>query len=336
MLILLLIPFILCACDKNNKEEITFSSWGSVTEVQIIDKIIAEFERENPEIRVNFIHIPQNYFQKIHLLFASSQAPDVIFINNLYLPVYASKLDDLSKFAERDKYYPESLKALSYGGKLLAIPRDVSTLVFYRNRDLISTVPKNLDEFMEVLKSAPDYGVSYERDVYYMFPYVITMGEDIYHPEKSLKFYKNLEGRFAPSPADVGSSTQAQMFLDGKIGLYLSGRWMYPKISEKADFNWDVITFPGMVPLDASGWAVSAESKHKEQARKFVNYLSSKKSSEYFLKTGLIVPARIETSKKIDNGIFLEAITKSRAIPVDKDYRKITDRMNKEFYSSIE
>ena len=83
LLILLLIPFILCACEKKTKEEITFSSWGSVTEVRIINKIISDFEHENPDIKVNFLHIPQNYFKKIHLLFASSQAPDVIFINNL-------------------------------------------------------------------------------------------------------------------------------------------------------------------------------------------------------------------------------------------------------------
>lgn len=65
---------------------------------------------------------------------------------------------------------------------------------------------------MQVLKSAPEYGVSYERNVYYMFPYVMTMGEDIYNPDKSLQFYKNLEGRFAPTPADIGSLTQLRCF----------------------------------------------------------------------------------------------------------------------------
>ena len=35
---------------------------------------------------------------------------------------------------------------------------------------------------------------------------------------------------------------------------------------------------------------------------------NSPKSSEYFLNTGLVVPARIETSKKIDNKVFLDAI----------------------------
>ena len=34
-------------------EEISFSSWGSVTEVQILKQVIKEFENENPEIKIN-------------------------------------------------------------------------------------------------------------------------------------------------------------------------------------------------------------------------------------------------------------------------------------------
>lgn len=331
ILLLLILPIILCACEKNNQEEITFSSWGSVTEVSVLNKIIDDFEQKNPQIKINFIHIPQNYFQKIHLLFASSQAPDVIFINNLYLPLYANKLEDLSSF-DTQNYYPESLNALSYNGKLFAIPRDISNLVFYRNRDLISGTPKNLEELIKIVSKSKQYGISYERDVYFMFPYVMTMEEDIYNPDKSLAFYKNLEGKYAPTPAEVGSSTLAQMFLDKKIGLYLSGRWMYPKIKEKADFDWDVITFPGLVPLDASGWAISKDSPHKESAKKFIEFLSSKESSEYFMNTGLIVPARIDVSKNIDNKVFLQAIKNSKTIKIDKNYKRTIDKMNKELF----
>jgi len=333
LLILLCASMLLCSCSRDEREEITFSSWGSVTEVQVLKQIVSDFEAANPDVRVNFMHIPQNYFQKIHLLFASSMAPDVIFINNLNLPLYSSKLEDLTAIADKEEYYPESLEALSVGGKLYAIPRDVSTLVFYRNKSLISETPENLEEFMQVIAKSPKYGVSYERDVYFMFPYSLTMGEDVFHPQKSLEFYKNLEGKYAPTPSEIGSLTLAQMFLEGKIGLYLSGRWMYPKISESAKFDWDVITFPGIVPLDASGWAVSKNSKHKETAEKFVQFLASKKSSEYFMDTGLVVPASVDVSKNINNKVFLEAITKSQPLAVDKDYRKRVDKMNKKFFN---
>ena len=69
---------------------IQFSSWGSESEISILKPILKDFEKENPDIKIDFMHIPQNYFQKLHLLFASNTSPDVIFINNQYLPIYAN------------------------------------------------------------------------------------------------------------------------------------------------------------------------------------------------------------------------------------------------------
>ena len=334
LLIFILLPFILSACTGNKcSEEITFTSWGSATEVSILNRIIQNFEEKNPEIKVKFEHIPQNYFQKLHLLFASNQAPDVIFINNLYLPLYASYLEELDNLIDKNDYYPESLKSMSYEGSLLAAPRDISNLVFYRNRELTDSTPSDINELINAASKIKPYGMSAERDVYFMLPYILTFGENIYTASESIKFYKSLEGKSAPAPSDIGSSTMAQMFLDGKIAFYLSGRWMYPKIKEKADFNWDVIPFPGIVPLDSSGWAVSKNSKHKMAAEKFVQYLSSKQNIEYFNSTGLIVPARTDVSKEIDNKVFLEAIERSKVLEIDKNYKTRIDKMNKELFN---
>ena len=83
-----IIFIVFCVCfltgcsPQVQKEVIKFSSWGSVTEVEILKKVVSDFEKENPNIKIDFMHIPQNYFQKIHLLFASNTAPDVMFMNN--------------------------------------------------------------------------------------------------------------------------------------------------------------------------------------------------------------------------------------------------------------
>ena len=329
-LILCLLPILLCACTKNKQEEITFSSWGSVTEVGILNEIIKEYEKENPEVRINFIHIPQNYFQKIHLLFASNQAPDVIFINNLYLHLYASKLEPLNDVVNIEDFNSKSIEAMSIDGKLYAVPRDISTLVFYRNKNLVKTQPQNLDELIPAIKDVKPYGVSFEKDIYFMLPYVLTMKEDFLNPQKSAEFYKSLEGKYAPTASQVGSLTLAQMFLQGKIGLYLSGRWMYPKIKDSADFDWDVIPFCGIVPLDASGWAIYKDSKRKEQAEKFLQFLSSKKSIEYFNATGLIVPARNDV--EMENLAFKKSVENSKPLAYTKDYKKIADRLNKKLF----
>ena len=354
LLLLLLISLFLCGCNKNSKEEITFASWGSATEIQILKKIITDFEKENPDIKISFMHIPQNYFQKMHLLFASNTPPDVLFINNLYLPLYSSYLEDLSSYTNKEQFYPQAIEGLSADGKILAIPRDISNQVFYVNLDK-TTLPDNkwtLDDLTRVCSGITKNGtfcVSYEDKVYWLKPYLSYFGGSVLDKDKNLSigteqskkainFYKDSKTKYhyAPTKSEIGSSTLAQMFIDGKIVFYLSGKWMYPKISETAKFKWAVINFPyGENPqeIDTSGWAIAKSSKHKEAAVKLVQFLSDKESSEYFTKTGLIVPARIDNAgllndTKHNEHIFAETITKSIASPVCKDYGKLMDKLN--------
>lgn len=353
----LCVLFLTGCSSKQNIEEVSFSSWGSVTEVQIIKNVIKEFELENPSIKINFMHIPQNYFQKIHLLFASNTPPDVLFMNNLYLPVYDSKLEDLSDLVEDKEFYSQAISGMSYDGVLKGVPRDISNLVLYINIDKVNLPNKNwaLEDLLKIAKKATDentFGISYENNIYWATPYLSYFGGGVLdddlnliinseNSQKGLNFYKDLVSKYkvAPSESQVGSSTLAQMFLDEKIAMYMSGRWMYPKISEKANFNWAVINFPygnASQLCDVSGWVIAKESKHKESAKKFVRYLSSEKVSQYFAQTGLVVPARISSAQSLNNGnhnehVFLEIIKKTKNTPVCKDYKKIVDEIDSKF-----
>lgn len=348
-ILILLCSFILCGCTSvSNKEVITFSSWGSITEVNILKEIISDFENKNPDIKINFIHTPQNYFQKLHLLFASNTPPDVLFINNLYLPTYADFLLDLSNHTSKKDFYEQSINALSYDNRLLAIPRDVSNLVLYVNKELVKNIPNtwDIETMLKIAEEATkngNFGISFEEETYYLLPYLSYFGEifeENYQPEtsKGFRFYKDLRDKYkvAPRRSQIGSSTLAQMFLDKKIALYLSGRWMFPKIKEKADFEWEIISFPQgekPQPCDASGWAISKNSKHQDSAIKFVQYLSNEQNSELFAKTGLIIPARKNTAQKLDNkehneAEFLRVIVASDNTMVFKNYKKMVDKTN--------
>lgn len=360
ILIVIFSALILCGCTKTSKEEIVFSSWGSITETTILKRVINNFEQENPDIKIKFLHIPQNYFQKIHLLFASNSAPDVIFINNHYLPIYEKHLEDLSSYSDQDNFYKQAIDGLSVNNKLLAIPRDISNLVFYVNTDLVN-IQKNelsLEEIINLAQNISDketFGLSHEEDIYWALPYLRYFGGGILdnnlnliinssESQKGLEFYNSLvkEYKISPSKSQAGSLTQAQMFLNGNIAFYLSGRWMYPIILEKAKFNWAIIPFPnGELPqlFDTSGWAISKNSKHKNAGLKFVKYLASKETSEYFTQTGLIVPARKETSSALNNSLhneklFIELINKTEKTPISKNYKKITDEINLKFLNN--
>ena len=349
-IVVLLFVTLLCGCcSKPNVEEINFSSWGSVTEVEILKKVIQNFEQENPSIKVNFMHIPQNYFQKMHLLFASKTQPDVIFINNIYLPLYRNYLEPLDSIIDKKDFYPQAIDSMTIDNKLLAIPRDVSNFVFYVNSDIVQNYEnvRSLEDLILKSKSIQEqnvFGLSYEEDFLFVLPYITYFGENLteaFEPQnsKALQYYKKLRDEYsiAPTKAQIGSSTLAQMFLDDKIAFYLSGRWMFPKISEKADFNCEVIQFPNgvnMLPWDSSGWALSKGSKHKESAVKLIKYLSNEKTLQYFAETGLVVPARIKTSQLLNNEehnekIFIEIIQKSKPLQIPVNYKKIADKVVK-------
>ena len=393
ILLILILSAGLWVCYKNknfNDKSVTiqFASWGSESEIGILKPILSDFEKENPDIKVDFMHIPQNYFQKIHLLFASNTAPDVLFLNNQYLPIYAKAgvLKNLSPYlseTEYNQYYPKALASLSWKSDIYAIPRDISNLVIFYNKNLFDKYkvpyPHSGWTYVEFLNTAqklthlPEvFGVSFEELPLFYLPYMMMYGgwtqEDTLNffkndvlkrseNAKGLAEYANLRNKYhvAPYKSESASTTMAQLFLQGRLGMHLSGRWLVPKYRQEAGFDWDIVEFPrinnkakSVVPLDASGWAVSKSSKHKQQAIKLVKYLSSKSSSEKFTKSGLIVPARkdvanskvfLDGKKPYNAKIFLDIIDSSYITPVTVNYREILDDLknkNEELFNKFQ
>lgn len=371
--LLIFLGALFCGCTtKESQITIQYSSWGSKSEINILKPILDNFEKENPDIKIDFMHIPQNYFQKLHLLFASNTAPDVVFINNIYLPVYANAglLEDLTNTdLINENFYKKALDAMTYKGKIYAIPRDISNLVIFYNKNIfdekkIKYPDKNttFNDFLVMSQKLTDkqkgiFGISFEEDPIFYLPYLMSEGGGILsddgnsniinskESQKAINFYSDLRNKYhvAPTNSETASLTMAQMFLQGKLAMHLSGRWLVPKYRETAQFDWDVAPFPkgtkgSIVPLDASGWAISSKSKHKKEAMQLVKYLSSKESLQKFSKSGLIVPARIDSanSKAFLDGntpqnakVFLDIIETSKPTPVNPNYYEILDDINK-------
>lgn len=366
ILVCLIFVLTFCtACGRHDETTVVkFASWGSQSEVAILKPLLKEFEQEN-NVKVEFMHIPQNYFQKIHLLFASNMPPDVIFINNLYLPVYADFLEDLTPYANKDIFFAKSLDAMTFNGKVLAIPRDVSNLVVYYNKDLFDkfgvSYPTKDWTFEDLLEKSLEFkkheifGISFESANLFYLPYLMSEGGGILSDDlktviidelaskKGLEFYADLRNKYnvAPKKSQSASATMAQMFLQKRLAMHLSGRWLVPKYREVADFNWDIVNFPNgdkgsVVPMDASGWAVCKSSRQKALALKLVQYLASKDSIEKLTQSGLITPARIDVANSQtflkgqpkSSHVFLDVIKTSKPTPVSKDYREISDKID--------
>ena len=372
--VLIFLGFLfLCFCSKKQNDTrvvLKFSSWGSQSEIKFFVPLIDEFEKQNPDIKVEFLHIPQNYFQKLHLLFASNLSPDVIFINNYYLPKYVSAnlLDDLTFIINKDDYFEKAVNALSINSKVYAVPRDVSNFVVYYNKNLFKkyNIPfpnKNwsLNDYLEIAKTFKDkdvWGTSLETDFLFLLPYLYSNGASLFDDVgqnlvidskdsiATLQFCSDLvnKHKVAPSKTDSASLTMAQLFLQEKVAMHVSGRWLVPKYRSEAKFDWDVVEFPrgklgSIVNVDASGYALSSMSKHKNEAIRFIKYISSQKSLEILTKNGLIVPARkdvaysrifLDANQKPQNAkVFITAIETGKNTIVNKNYQKVVDVLNK-------
>ncbi|MBQ8887489.1 MAG: sugar ABC transporter substrate-binding protein [Candidatus Gastranaerophilales bacterium] len=362
-IVLIFCLFFLNFITRKNSEEkntVTFATWGSQSEISILNNIISDFEKEN-KIKVELIHIPQNYFQKVHLLFASNLAPDVIFMNNQNIQLYANAnlLEDLSKYFPtiEKEYYNEALNCFKRDNKLYAIPRDISNMVLYYNKDIFKKNKvkfpneiqniKELTELTKKITTKNTWGINCEDNPLYWMFFLSSNGGGIISDDKkeiiinkkesieSLNLYKDYIHKYkiAPSKAEAGSMTTAQMFIDGKIAMYLGGRWMFPKFSEVIDFDWNIAKFPSQnnkVYIDSSGWAISRNAKNKEYAIKLIKHLSSYETTNKLTQSGLIVPARIDSAKVFvttnpKNKVFIDTIVNSKPTPINKNYNRIND-----------
>lgn len=204
---LILLPLLNACPATKDPQTLQFSTWGSPEEIAILRPLIAEFESQNPDIHVNIMHIPDKYFQKMHALLAANLAPDVMFLNNIQFPVYASNdaFMDLSPFLQSstllkaDDFYPQTLEGFKWKKQIQGIPRDASNLVFFYNKDLFDqagisypTADWDWETFLATAQkltkdsdgdgTPEQFGVSAHEKNYFLFwfPYVWSAGGDIF------------------------------------------------------------------------------------------------------------------------------------------------------------
>lgn len=270
------------AGNHDSKTVLRFSFWGSGEELESIQTVVQQFEAAHPEIKIEAIHAPDNYFQKLHILVAGDLTPDVMMLNSLYLPVYADngilkKLDSTEAKAVQKEFYPQAVKAMSWQNTPYAIPRDVSDLVVFYNADLLKrsgvALPKanwTLAEFEASAKKvcrppnaahpAGVFGVSFFEKPLFWLPFVWSFGGDLFASDfktthlsdaasvEGLQAYADWVNKLAiaPSKKQVGQQGMSQLFVDGHVAFLVSGRWTVPFLRKNAHFTWDVAPFPSV------------------------------------------------------------------------------------------
>ncbi len=322
--------------DETVSAPTTVKWWHFWTDPSIkptIDQIVANFEKQNPNIKIEQTELTwNNGHEKIAIALSSNTGPDLIELGSDWVPefVAANRITDIT--ANLKPLYDQytGWAPVRNNGSLYGIPWILGTRVMYYNRDLLNQagydslyLPVNLTQFKETCYKVDSLGKnvygwgsnSAEKHRLYkkFLPFFWTYGASFYslnneycvvssmEAGKALTFYKELND----SCAMIDTQRRLEdAFLAGKIGCVLSGDWLLKRIrKEKPGFNFVTGLFPGQNGagksfLGGEYLVVNKDSDNKEAALKFAKFLTSKENELKFCKANFSAnPSNIEATK---------------------------------------
>ncbi len=237
-------------------------------EIRVADqKVIAQFEADNPGVTVNAEAVPWGTCQdKSMTLAAAGDAPGLAYMgsrtlaqladNDLIVPV------DIPE-ANRANYQPGVLATVTRGGKVWGFPHAFSTKALYMNCDVIEQAgetceaPATWDDMYNLAKAVTDnlgsegvagFGMSgkdFDATMHQFLNFLYsnggavldtTTGEaliDSKETRETLEFYGKMVAVSQEGPTAWEREMMVDLFNDGKIAMYVSGPWGRGKHNEE-------------------------------------------------------------------------------------------------------
>lgn len=136
-------------------------------DVQFEKEIIAEFEKEHPNVKIDYQQMAyDSYITSLQTKLASGDAPDIYQLEMAYIPKYVENdyAADLSGLDSVKNIAPEDLANCMLDGKLYALGTGATSMCVTYNKETfekagIQEVPETLDEFKEVCEKLKAAGI---------------------------------------------------------------------------------------------------------------------------------------------------------------------------------
>ncbi len=282
--------------------------WSEPGQRSALKEIVSEFEKQY-NVQVELTELSWNDGKaKLQAAFNSGAPPDVVELGSDWIAQFSSAGVLLPLPLDSSvihRFVSFSLKPAMWGGRLYAYPWTVDTRVVYTNRTLLSNAgwKKNITTLAEMLEAAETIhaagaygfganGADAHRLYKKILPIMWTFGGDVvdesgkptlYSPEniKAFELYADL--------SRVGyKETQRQLdasFLQGRIGIWMSGSWLIPRIRATPGLQAEAILMPGVGTspgLSIAGGeylAVTSATKNRQRSRELVQFLTNGKQA---------------------------------------------------------
>jgi len=309
---------------------LTWGMWvGSDAEKAAWQHVADMVTAKYPDIKIELQTASwPDYWTKLPTLVASNQLPDIVSLQSLRTPGFASVMTPLDDMAKRDNFdvgaFDKSIiGGLSSDGHLLALPYDFGPLLVYYNADMFKKdnvpVPKEgwtEDDFKKAAKTLThdqQYGFGI-GGVDQVISWISSAGAtylkdgnlDITNDKFAAAFqdYVDLVGKdkVAPLQAASGGAQLGDMargsFAAGNIAMVIDGPWQLINLKSSVKFTIGLAPVPagaaGSITVTAgSGFGISQTSQHKEEAWKALQILTGPDAEQYLASQGRAFAARI-------------------------------------------
>lgn len=279
----LLIIFGLISCSNNANNFKVIKFWAMGAEAEYLTKLVPEFEKRNPGIKVKVQQIPWTAAQeKLVTAFASDNTPDACQLGNTWVPQFATlnaiiPLDEYllnSGIISKENYFDGIWETNILDNKVYGIPWYIDTRVMFYRKDIFykagySNPPKSWNELYDLCKKIKSFYPGQEKYAIYLptneFAPFIIFGMQA---GSSILKNNNTEGDFSSkefgeafkfltnfhkqklAPIGISQVTNVyQAFAEEYFSIYISGPWNIPEFKKWMTGNlsakWMTAPMPG-------------------------------------------------------------------------------------------
>jgi multiple sugar transport system substrate-binding protein len=356
---LLLFTLLSQSCNRGIEPNVLrfWHFWSEPAQRALMDTLIQGYLAENPDAKIHVEELSwSNGKTKLMIAFNSKTAPDVLELGSDWVPQFASSgvlLDvkstpDLQQALHAGPAY--ALEPGLFGNGIFAVPWLLDTRVMFVNDSLIAAAgvePSNshLADWNAMMAlgqkiqatGAKGIGVNgsdahrlYKKILPYMWsnggePFDIKGNPTLNRPENiaAVQFYVDqLKAGVLETQKNLDD-----LFKRGQIGIHYSGSWLLTPL-EKAPFKWHAEPVPGNngnsgVSFGGGEYlAINANSSMREEAIRFVKYITRHDVQLRFAKAVNIFPADTMMQKDVfyrnrsQGSVFIEQLSKARMTPM--------------------
>jgi len=139
-------------------KQITLTYWGLWEPEEVMRGILADWEKENPGVKVNYIRQSQKeYRERLQSALARGEGPDIFRFHIAWLPMIKNELEPLPQKVMtssdyESSFYPVTVNNLRSGSSYLGVPLMFDSLALYYNEDIFQAGAKSPPRTWEELR----------------------------------------------------------------------------------------------------------------------------------------------------------------------------------------